>query len=255
METPSVSIITVVFNARELLEGTMRSVFGQTYPSIEYIVVDGGSTDGTVALIQAHAGRIAHWISEPDKGIYDAMNKGLRLATGDFVWFLNAGDELFSSDIVEKAMAFYRPETDILYGEVMLVDDQRRHLGIRTELTAQKLPALLTWKSLRFGMVVCHQAILVRRIIAPFFIENNLTADIDWVICALRHSRETRHTSLVLAEYLQGGLSKKRHRRSLKDRYIVLRKHYGFWENLLAHAGILLRALWHRFRRLGKAHY
>ncbi|MCB9285472.1 MAG: glycosyltransferase [Lewinellaceae bacterium] len=255
MEKPSVSIVTVVFNARDLLEGTMRSVFAQTYPNIEYIVIDGGSTDGTAELIRTHSSRIAHWVSEPDRGLYDAMNKGLHKATGDFVWFLNAGDELFSSETVERVLAFGTPQTDILYGEIMLVDGQRRHLGTRSELTAQKLPSRLTWKSLRLGMVVCHQAILVRRSIAPDFIENNLTADVDWVICALRQSRETVHTHLILAEYLQGGLSKKRHRRSLTDRYKVLRKHYGFLENLFAHFLILIRAVWHRLRRIGKPHY
>ena len=255
METPSVSIITVVFNARDLLEATMQSVFVQSYPNIEYIVIDGGSKDGTRELMRDHADKISHWLSEPDEGIYDAMNKGLRLATGDFVWFLNAGDTLFSADIVERAMQFYTSETDILYGEVMLVDEARLHRGTRSEVTAQKLPENLNWRSLRLGMVVCHQAILVRRRIAPFYIENNLTADIDWVIASLKESRQTTHTHLVLAEYLEGGLSKKRHRRSLMDRYKVLRSHYGFLQNLLAHAVILLRAAWHRIQRLGKAHY
>ena len=255
MNPPSVSIITVVFNARGLLEGTMQSVFGQSWPHIEYIVVDGGSTDGTTELIRSQGERISKWVSEPDKGLYDAMNKGLRMATGDFVWFLNAGDRLFGPDVVEKIMAQCGPDTDILYGEVMLVDNERRHLGTRSELTAQKLPLHLNWKSLRLGMVVCHQAILVRRSIAPFFIENNLTADIDWVICALRSSRETLHTGLLLAEYLQGGVSKQRHRRSLRDRYVVLKKHYGFLPNLVGHGWILVRAVVHRLRRLGKEHY
>ncbi|MFZ2898849.1 MAG: glycosyltransferase family 2 protein [Saprospiraceae bacterium] len=255
MESPSVSIITVVFNARELLEGTMRSVFSQSWPHIEYIVVDGGSKDGTADLVRAKDSRIAAWVSEPDKGLYDAMNKGLRMATGDFVWFLNAGDHLFAPDTVEKVMKKCGPSTDVLYGEVMLVDDARRHLGTRSELSAQKLPAHLTWKSLRLGMVVCHQAILVRRSIAPFFIENNLTADIDWVIQALKKSRETLHTGLILAEYLQGGVSKKRHRQSLKDRYAVLRRHYGFFPNIFGHVWILLRATLHRLGRLGKHHY
>jgi glycosyltransferase involved in cell wall biosynthesis len=255
MEKPSVSIITVVFNARDLLQGTMASVFEQSWPHIEYIVVDGGSSDGTAELIRAQAGRISRWVSEPDKGLYDAMNKGLRMATGDFVWFLNAGDRLFAPDTVERVMLQCTPQTDVLYGEVMLVDDQRRHLGTRSELTAQKLPDRLHWKSLRLGMVVCHQAILVRRSIAPFFIENNLTADIDWVIRSLRQSRQSIATGLILAEYLQGGVSKKRHRRSLSDRYAVLKRHYGFLPNLLGHVWILLRALLHRLRRLGKPHY
>lgn len=255
MESPSVSIITVVFNAKELLEGTMQSVFCQTCTRLEYLVVDGGSNDGTTDLIRAHSDQIGHWVSEPDKGLYDAMNKGLRMATGEFVWFLNAGDRLFASDTVERVLDCYSPETDVLYGEVMLVDDQRHHLGTRSELTAQKLPSRLSWKSLRLGMVVCHQAILVRRSIAPSFIENNLTADIDWVIGALKKSRKTVHTGLVIAEYLQGGVSKQRHRRSLKDRYAVLKRHYGFFPNLIGHAWILARAVIHRLRRLGKPHY
>ena len=254
MNPPVVTIITVVFNARELLEGTMRRVFDQTYPHIEYIVVDGGSKDGTADLLRRYEG-LSKWVSEPDKGLYDAMNKGLRLATGDFVWYLNAGDCLFRPDVVEKTMALGTAETDVLYGEVMLVDYARRHLGTRSELTPQKLPARLSWKSLRYGMVVCHQAILVRRAIAPFFIENNLTADIDWVICALRKSRQTVHTHLILAEYLQGGLSKQRHRSSLKDRYAVLRKHYGFLPNLLGHVWIIVRGMMHRVKRIGKDRY
>lgn len=255
MNSPTVTIITVVFNARDLLETTLNSVFGQTYPHIEFIVVDGGSKDGTADLIRVHADRIAKWVSEPDRGLYDAMNKGLRMATGDFVWFLNAGDRIFSPGTLDRIMSLCTPTTDVLFGEVMLVDDQRRHLGTRSELTAQKLPAQLTWKSLRLGMVVCHQAILVRRSISPFFIENNLTADIDWVINALRQSRETLPTGLILAEYLQGGISKQRHRRSLADRFRILKKHYGFWPNVAGHLVILLRAVVHRIRRINKERY
>ncbi|MDV7391601.1 glycosyltransferase, partial [Arthrospira platensis SPKY1] len=112
MEKPSVSIITVVYNACDLLQGTMASVFEQSWPHIEYIVVDGGSTDGTTELIRAQAGRISRWVSEPDKGLYDAMNKGLRMATGDFVWFLNAGDRLFTPDTVERVMEKCTAQTD-----------------------------------------------------------------------------------------------------------------------------------------------
>jgi glycosyltransferase involved in cell wall biosynthesis len=249
---PLLSIITVVYNGGYYLSGTARSVLAQTYPHIEYIIVDGGSTDHTMTVIQwaemANARmlntKILRWVSEPDKGLYDAMNKGLRMATGDFVWFLNAGDEIPDAKTVEKMMQTCTPETDVLFGEAMLVSFTRRRLGTRSRLSTQKLPEKLTSESLRMGMVVCHQAFVARRNIAPPFIENNLAADIDWVIEVLKKSRKNVHTHLVLAEYLVGGVSKQKHRQSLKDRYEVLKKHYGKWPNLWAHFKIFWRAFW-----------
>lgn len=247
---PLVSIITVTFNSGHLLEGTIRSVLSQTYPHIEYIIVDGASTDNTpkvIGLGEAINDRLLHakiyrWMSEPDAGLYDAMNKGLRLATGDFVWFMNAGDWLFAEDTVEAMMKCASGDTDVLYGEVMLVSETRRHIGTRSQLTTQKLPDSLNWKSLRLGMVVSHQAFVARRAIAPFYSENNLAADIDWVIAVLKKCRKTANTRLILAEFLTGGISKQRHKQSLMDRYAVLKKHYGWLPNLWAHILIILRA-------------
>jgi len=240
---PVISIITVVYNCVDLLPGTIESVMGQTYSNIEYIVVDGSSTDGTVAVIEKYADQINQWISEPDQGLYDAMNKGLKMATGDYVWFMNAGDHLYAPNTIEKMIQKWQPETDILYGEVMLVDEERQELGTRTATTTQKLTNPLHWQDLAKGMVVCHQGFLPRRAIAPFYIENNLTADIDWVIKCLKASKRTTATEMILAAYLVGGLSKQQHQRSLKDRYSVLKTHFGFWPNLWNHAKILLRRI------------
>ena len=91
---PTFSIITITYNAVRLVEQTLLNVLSQSYPNIEYIVIDGGSTDGTVDIIRRYESGLAYWVSEPDKGIYDAMNKGLQKATGDYVWFINAGDTL-----------------------------------------------------------------------------------------------------------------------------------------------------------------
>ncbi len=248
---PLVTIITVVFNAKKLLEDTARTVLAQTYPHIEYLIVDGGSTDGTVEVIrlaekvngEMFNSKILRWVSEPDKGLYDAMNKGLRMATGDFVWFLNAGDHLFTNDTVEKAMARCTPSTDVLYGEVMHVNFARRHLGIRSERLPQKLPESLTWKSLRRGMVVCHQGFIARRNLAPPFIPGSIAADIDWVIEILKKSREVVHTHLIMAEYLEGGISKQRFKQGMIDRYFVLEKHFGKWQNRWNHVLIAWRAV------------
>lgn len=253
---PLLSIITVNYNSAHLLEGTIRSVLSQTYPHIEYLVMDGASTDHTATIIhlmenlndQLLNAKVFRYFSEPDRGLYDAMNKGLRLATGDFVWFLNAGDHIFEPQTVEKMMLLSTPETDVLFGEVMLVSFTRRHFGTRSDLTTQKLPENLTWKSLRLGMTVSHQAFVARKSVTSPFMENNLAADIDWVIQVLKKSRKNVHTHLVLAEYLTGGISKQKHWQSLRDRYQVLKKHFGFWPNLWAHGRILWRAFWSETR-------
>ncbi len=251
---PLLSIITVVYNGAYFLHGTARSVLAQTYPHIEYIIVDGGSTDHTLTTIKLVEfanekllnAKILRWVSERDNGLYDAMNKGLRMATGDFVWFLNAGDELPDAQTVEKMMLKCGPETDVLFGETTLVTFTRYPLGTRSELTTQKLPAKLTWQSMRKGMVVCHQSFVARKAIAPNFMEGNLAADIDWVIEVLKKSRQNVRTGLVLSYYLTGGVSKQRHRQSLWDRYDVLKKHFGFWPNLWAHGSIVWRAIFSR---------
>lgn len=237
------SIITIVFNGETLLEGTIQSVVNQTYPNIEYIIVDGASKDNTVNIIKKYAeNHSIRWISERDKGLYDAMNKGLKMATGDFVLFMNAGDRFFTPDTLEKMAAQATSETDILYGEVMLVDDERRHVGTRTEKTVQKLPEHLTWRSMSRGMVVCHQAFLPKRTIAPQYIENNLSADIEWVIQCLKKAKNVVNTHVIVAEYLMGGLSKKRHQQSLKDRYAILKEHFGLIPNIWNHILITIRA-------------
>jgi len=252
---PKISIITVVYNGIDLLEGTMQSVFDQTYHNIEYLVIDGKSTDGTLDLIKKNELKITKWISEPDKGLYDAMNKGIKLATGDFLWFMNAGDRIFAKDTVEKMLAVWTPETDVLFGEVMLVNDSRIHLGTRSEVTTQKLPTKLNWKSLKYGMCVCHQAFLPKREIVPLYVLDNLSADIEWVIRCLKKAKQVNSTNLILAEYLAGGLSKKRHKEGLKGRYSILQEYYGFIPNIINHLMIVIRAVFHKVQRIGKTHY
>lgn len=145
------------------------------------------------------------YLSEPDKGLYDAMNKGLRMATGDFVWFLNCGDQLHAPDTVARCAALAGPETDVLYGETLLVDDARKPAGTMSELSTRKLPARLHWRQYLGGMLVVHQSFVPRRALAPEYVMDNLCADYDWCIKILKNSRENQNTGLVMSDYLMGG--------------------------------------------------
>ena len=251
------SIITVVFNGETLLPGTMESVRRQTYPHIEYIVVDGASKDKTPSIIQDFAAKMPNmrWISEKDQGLYDAMNKGLRMATGDFIQFLNGGDHLHAPDTIAEMEALVTPQTGVLYGETLLVDDARNPAGVMSALSTRKIPKDLHWRDFLCGMLVVHQSFIPRRNLAPQYLENNLCADYDWCIRILKASQENVNTGLIITDYLMGGISKQRHQQSLKDRFSIMRAHYGLFPALAAHGWILGRALWHRFKRMGKPKY
>jgi glycosyltransferase involved in cell wall biosynthesis len=224
---------------------TIESVLGQTYPHIEYIVVDGASTDGTLDVIERYRERIAKVISEKDKGIYDAMNKGLKLATGDYVLFLNSGDELYDEYTIQHVVERGN-DADIIYGETKLVDEERNIIGVRRH----QAPSQFDWKSFKYGMNICHQAIYVRRSIAePYDTQYQLSADIDWVIRAAKKAKSSQNVDVFVAKYLVGGTTQKRHRQGLKERYQIFKKYYGTIPNLFNHFIIALRLLWYRLKQ------
>ena len=150
--SPKISIISITYNAAKWLERTILSILSQSYPNIEYILIDGASTDGTVDMIREYAPGIAFWTTEPDHGLYDAMNKGLRHATGDYVWFINAGDTLPNADTVQRMVTKIskcRVLPDVVYGETAIVDAEGKMLGMRR----LKAPKRLSWKSFRATFV------------------------------------------------------------------------------------------------------
>ena len=154
--TPKFSVITVTYNAEAVLEDTIQSVISQTYRHVEYIIVDGASKDKTLSITDRYKNHIAQVVSEPDKGLYDAMNKGIRLATGDYLCFLNAGDSFHEDDTLQQMVHTLTGSElpDVLYGETALVDKEGHFVRMR-RLSA---PETLTWKSFKQGMLVCHQA-------------------------------------------------------------------------------------------------
>lgn len=228
---PTLTVITVVYNNVRDIERTIASVIRQTYPHIEYLIIDGGSTDGTVDVIKQYADRIAHWISESDNGIYEAMNKGLARATGDYVLFMNSGDEIFADDTVAKVFAS-APDADIYYGETEMYDENWQSLGLRRHA----IPEQFSWRSFRYGMTISHQAIYIRRtIVGSYDLHYRLSSDIDWIIRAAKRANTIVNTRCIVAKYLVGGMSKKRHWQSLKERFHIFSRHYGLLPNLVNH--------------------
>ena len=244
MVVPKVSIITIVYNNVRDIAYTIRSVMKQTYPNIEYIVIDGLSTDGTLDVIEKYREEISILVSEKDKGIYDAMNKGLALATGDYVLFLNSGDELYEDMTLEKVFTSAEG-ADIYYGETKLVDENREILGDRRHA----VPESFDWTSFKYGMNVCHQAIYVKRSLAePYDTSYKLSADVDWVIRAAKKAEHIVNVKQYVAKYLVGGMSQQRHRESLKERYTIFKKHYGLVPNIINHGVIAVRLLLYRLK-------
>jgi len=236
---PKISIITVVFNNAKDIEYTIQSVLNQSYEHVEYIIVDGLSTDGTLDILNKYRAQIDILISEKDKGIYDAMNKGLEQATGDYVLFLNSGDAFYDKNTL-SAIFTDSEGADIYYGETKLIDENRKIIGDRRHKTPEKF----TWKSFRYGMNICHQAIFIKRAIAPKYdLQYKISADIDWIIRAAKKAKSCINTKEYTTRYLVGGMSKQRHKEGLKERYQILKKHYGFLSNLWNHGVITLKFL------------
>lgn len=243
---PTVSIITVVYNAVEHIEMTLMSIAGQTWPALEYIIVDGGSSDGTLEIIKKYKHIITKLISEPDEGLYDAMNKGLKEASGDYVWFINAGDTIPTPDTLERAMELGN-KSEVVYGEAYLKDNLGRILGTRSALTTRRLPKQLTYKSLKKGMVVCHQSFIIKRTLAPFYdTRYKISSDIDWMIRCLKESRKCVNPGIILSCFLVGGMSSENKMQSLKERFRIFQKHYGLLSTVFIHIHIVFRALFSR---------
>ena len=255
---PLISIITVTYNAEQTIERTLQSIESQTYPAIEHILIDGCSTDHTMSHIQRYVERndaprrhVIRVVREPDNGLYDAMNKGLQQATGEYLVFLNAGDRLHANNTIEELVAKsgFRPKQAnpaVLYGETDLVDNEGRFIRHRR----LKAPKKLSSKSFQSGMLVCHQSFYVRTDLArqtPYELSYRYSADYDWCIRIMRRAEQRRlkmiNTELVLTDYLQEGLTTKNHRKSLMERLHLMAHHYGWPVAIAQHLWFVVRSV------------
>lgn len=239
---PLISIITITFNAEKTLPATLESVASQTCRDYEHIIIDGASTDNTLAI--ARRSPVARIISEPDNGLYDAMNKGLSMARGKYVIFLNAGDTFVSGETLQyyADAARREPNPDIIYGETCIVDEERTVIGKRH----LEVPEVLTVDSFASGMLVCHQAMMVRRDLAPRYdLRYHFSADYDWAIRAMKNGNPAMFVNLhrVTIAYLSEGVTTRNHRASLLERFEIMSHHYGRGRAIARHLGFIPRAL------------
>lgn len=241
------SIITVTYNAEKELPATMQSISEQTFGDYEHLVVDGASSDGTLAVAERYASGLTRVVSEPDQGLYDAMNKGLRLAEGDYVMFLNAGDALVGRDALARIARGLETGADVAYGQTRVVNVDRRVVGMR-HLTA---PKRLDADSFKHGMLVCHQAFVARLELCPEYdLQYRFSADYDWCVKVLRRARRCEYVGdEPIVEFLEGGTTAKNKRKSLWERYVIMCRHYGVWSATLHHLSFIPRALRRRLRK------
>ncbi|MGQ1785240.1 glycosyltransferase family 2 protein [Saccharicrinis sp. GN24d3] len=234
---PKISIITVVYNGEPTLEATIKSIGKQSYKNIEYIVIDGFSKDLTVDIIKKYDEVITYWISEPDKGIYDAMNKGIDMATGDYLWFMNSGDEIYDGTTLEKTVATW-PNADIYYGETVMIDNNGHEIGDRR----LKTPVSLNWKSFKKGMLVSHQSFIVKKsLVGHYNLGYQFSADFEWCLKAMKKAQNICNTNLVMSKFLDGGVTKQNIVPGLKERFKIMVQHYGLLSTLYHHIFISLK--------------
>lgn len=222
-----ISIITVAFNAEQFIERTIKSVIEQTYSNIEYIIIDGNSKDNTLQITEQYGSHITTLLSEPDKSLYDAMNKGIKAATGDYLWFMNAGDRIYDKDTLANIMQQCKGE-DFVYGDYIMVDEEGHTYKGHKDPPSDKT---ISARSFINGMVVCHQSMLIKRSIAEFydFEQWRISADIDWCIRTLKNARSFKYVAQYWCWFLTGGVSDQSRFKSNRERYKIARKHFGWF--------------------------
>ena len=230
-----ISIITVVYNSEKYIRRTIESIVGQDYPGVEYIVIDGKSKDTTMQIVNEYRDRIAVIVSEPDKGLYDAMNKGLRLATGYYVLYINSGDALSSPTLLSDIFNNVPADSDVIYGDTQITDEDGNILHNRRH----RPPEQLTWRDYKRGMLVCHQSFIAKRTLCDEYDTiYRYAADFDWCLNILLKSRVVTNYGKDISFFMDGGQTKRTIVPGLKERYRIMCKYYGkakatFWNFIL----------------------
>lgn len=237
MEKPKVSVVTINLNMRAELEDTIKSVVAQTYPNLEYLIIDGGSRDGSVETIQRYADAIHYWVSERDAGLYDAMNKGARAAKGDWVIFMNAGDTFADATAVADMFSQDYRDAELLYGH-----SKRRYVKEGVERLARaEAPSVLPLR-----MNCSHQSLFTRRRLLaehPFSIDL-MAADYEFLVRMYVAGKNFQMVDRVVGVNANGGVSDRKRMQSLSQRGRIAAR-YGLMtpRRALSYAGMAARAV------------
>lgn len=245
--SPLFSIITVTYNAASTVGVTLRSVAEQSMTDYEHLIIDGASQDTTLEVVNGFVNNRLVVRSERDRGIYDAMNKGRDLSCGRYLIYLNAGDTFHDVDTL--ALIARSIENDnypgVVYGQTDIVDAEGKRLGSR-HLTA---PEHLTVRDFSRGMLVCHQAFVARRDITPEYnLDYRFSADYEWCIRCLQKSDSNCYIPAVIIDYLCEGVTTANHRKSLMERFKIMRHYYGLPTALWRHVSFIPRFIAGKFK-------
>lgn len=225
---PKISVLTVVFNSKNELEKTIKSIIDQNYPKLEYIIIDGGSTDSTLAIIKKYESRITTWVSEKDHGIYDAMNKGINLATGDWINFMNAGDTFHTNHVINDIFGNNSDHSDIIYGNTLLKGNNHNVISYAKSIN-----------SLKFGMAFCHQSVFVASDILKkikFDLRYKLASDYDLFLkLSSMYEYSFEKSNLIFADYDITGQSYSLD--AVKEQYQIASKYFRLSTASIVHWG------------------
>lgn len=222
MKQPMISIVTVVYNGISTIETTIQSVLNQTYRNLEYIVIDGGSTDGTVDIIKKYADQLAYWVSEADDGIYDAMNKGIRCATGGVVGIINSDDWYDVRALERVVAAFEKHCCDVVHGDVVFVDERGDELLVQSPNTMED--------HMYLGMSYHHPTVFVRRSLyeecGAFQTKYRIAADYDLLLRFIDFGACFFYLPERLAYFRLSGVSATRRWRCLHETKRIAFSHF-----------------------------
>lgn len=250
-----ITVVTVTYQAEALIARTIKSVEAQDYPYVEHLIVDGNSQDDTLTHIHHYQERnsiapVRHeivCISEPDEGLYDAMNKALDLTTGNYLLYLNAGDTFHATDtlsLLAQAIKNSQIKPAVVFGDTHLVDLQGRFLRPRRLAP----PEELTWHDFSDGMLVCHQSFLAATDLARaarYDRRYRYSADFDWCIRITQQAEKLRrplvNAHAVIADYLSEGMTTRHRKASLFERFRIMARHYGLIPTLTRHVWFVVR--------------
>ena len=233
---PKISIVTVCYNSEKTIRDTIESVLLQKYQNIEHIVVDGASTDGTMDIVNEYEGRIAKIISEPDAGIYDAMNKGIQMATGNFVGILNSDDVFADNYTIAKLVNFFSlyPEIEGAYGDLIYV--QRTNPEITTRYFSSE--KFSPW-TIRFGLIFPHPTLYVKpeifKKIGFYKLDYRVSADFEMMARMIKKGVVLGRNPQVMVKMREGGVSSTGFWWRIHQNFEIVRacKENGIYTNIL----------------------